>query len=149
MCWGAVNFLSESVGIMVIDIGVHALPKIPGSHLLVQVAVPGLEERTRAPSLSDVNTLLVPGSLLPCPSWRYACGACAPTPGLPDVMLTLMLGKLAQTKISPTALHVKALEGCACWSGPMCTPQDRQSALQQQIDALQDISRHQLLRTAP
>ncbi|KAK9788833.1 hypothetical protein WJX73_006132 [Symbiochloris irregularis] len=56
-----INFLSESVGIMVIDIGVHALPKIPGSHLLVQVAVPGLEERTRAPSLSDVNTLLRPG----------------------------------------------------------------------------------------
>ena len=34
-------------GLVVIDMGTHILPKIPNAQLLVQVAVPGLEERAR------------------------------------------------------------------------------------------------------
>ena len=34
-------------GLVVIDMGTHILPKIPNAQLLIQIAVPGLEERAR------------------------------------------------------------------------------------------------------
>ncbi|KAK9791857.1 hypothetical protein WJX73_005571 [Symbiochloris irregularis] len=34
-------------GIMVVDMGTHCLPGLPGAHALMQIAVPGLEERVR------------------------------------------------------------------------------------------------------
>ena len=45
------------MGIMVIDVGIHVLSKIPGSHLLVQVTVPTLEERAR--SQNPIKTLML------------------------------------------------------------------------------------------
>lgn len=32
---------------MVVDMGTHCLPGLPGAHALMQIAVPGLEERVR------------------------------------------------------------------------------------------------------
>ena len=36
------------MGVSILDMGQHMLPKVPGSHLIIQVLVPGLEERARA-----------------------------------------------------------------------------------------------------
>lgn len=42
-------------GLTVLDMGQHMLPKVAGAHLIVQVLVPGLEERAHAmPPLSSV-----------------------------------------------------------------------------------------------
>ena len=45
---------------MVIDMGVHVLSKAPGAHGLVQIAVPGLEERARS-GLATSTAMLQPG----------------------------------------------------------------------------------------
>ena len=37
----------QGAGLIVIDMGSHILPKVPGAQLLIQIAVPGLEERAR------------------------------------------------------------------------------------------------------
>ena len=37
----------QGAGVMVIDMGTHILPKVAGAQLLVQIGVPGLEERAR------------------------------------------------------------------------------------------------------
>ena len=52
----------QGAGIMVIDMGTHVLQKAPGSHLLVQVAVPGLEERTRS-TVQASSAMLQPGNI--------------------------------------------------------------------------------------
>ena len=45
----------SSSGLMVMDMGSHMLPGITGSHLVIQVLVPGLEERAREfPALSTM-----------------------------------------------------------------------------------------------
>ena len=36
-------------GLRIIDMGVHVLPKLPGSHSFLQVIIPALEERAQAP----------------------------------------------------------------------------------------------------
>lgn len=48
---------------MVIDQGQHVLPKLAGSHVLVQVGIPGLEERARSVSPSTA-LVLSPGAPL-------------------------------------------------------------------------------------
>ena len=37
-----------AAGLTVLDMGQHMLPKVAGSHLIIQILVPGLEERARA-----------------------------------------------------------------------------------------------------
>lgn len=63
---------SSGDGIMVIDMGTHVLPRIQGAHLLIQIAVPGLEERARfLPALRSIP--VSPGmsrGLRPSLHWR-------------------------------------------------------------------------------
>ena len=37
-----------SAGLTILDMGQHMLSRVPGSHLIIQILVPGLEERARA-----------------------------------------------------------------------------------------------------
>ena len=56
VCVAAATQQNASVpGLTVLDMGQHMLPKVAGAHLIVQVLVPGLEERAHAmPPLSSV-----------------------------------------------------------------------------------------------
>lgn len=42
--------------VLILDMGVHMLPKLKGAQLIVQLLVPGLEERARAlPALPSLH----------------------------------------------------------------------------------------------
>lgn len=51
---------------MVIDMGSHCLRKLPGAHLLVQIMVPGLEERARTELVMSCK-LIQPGQQMKLP----------------------------------------------------------------------------------
>ena len=59
------------MGLTILDMGQHMLPKVRGAHLIVQVLVPGLEERAQAmPPLNSVA--MSPGKW---PAGPVACSA--------------------------------------------------------------------------
>ena len=55
---------STGEGIMVVDMGTHVLSQVQGAHSLIQIAVPGLEERIRfLPALRSIQ--MSPGGSQP------------------------------------------------------------------------------------
>lgn len=53
-----------AAGLTILDMGQHMLPKVRGSHLIVQVLVPGLEERARTTAPLG-SVAMSPGRCLP------------------------------------------------------------------------------------
>ena len=60
----AATFEGTAAGLTILDMGQHMLPKVRGSHLIVQVLVPGLEERARTTAPLG-SVAMSPGRCLP------------------------------------------------------------------------------------